>query len=289
MTFTVASGRSAFRALVLAAALSLGLACGGESPTGNDDGGSGNVTVQDVGLNVGESATFTADGEVLALRLPSASSGREYRLAVQSADDGSPSLSVIPMRLTRGDGSSGSGSVSSSRQAAGIGADLPARARDLAIRRRIRENSRDLLVRRGVLPARPSGSGARSGGQIRMSSQVITDSVPQQGDTIQFWFAAQQDFSTPCELSQVDTVTAAVEAVGSRAAVVQDTAAPDPRAFEQGGFDPQDFQEIAATFDTLVVPVDSAYFGTPTDIDDNRRVYILFTPKVNDLDPDDSN
>lgn len=290
MTFTVASGHSGFRALILAAAASVALACGGESPTGNDDGGgSRSVTVQDVGLNVGESATFTADGEVLALRLPSASSGREYRLAVQSADVGSPSLSVIPMRLTRGDGSSGSGSVSSSRQATGIGAGLPARARDLEIRRRIRENSRDLLVRRGVRPARRPASGTGSGGQIRMSSQVITDSVPQEGDTIQFWFAAQQDFSTPCELSQVDTVTAAVEAVGSRAAIVQDTAAPDPTAFSQGGFTSQDFQDIATTFDTLVVPVDSAYFGTPTDIDRNQRVYILFTPKVNELDPDDSN
>ena len=290
MIFTVSCGYPGVRAPILAAVVSVALACGGESPTGNDDGGdSGSVTVQDVGLSVGESATFTADGEVLALRLPSASSGREYRLAVQSADTGSPSLSVIPMRLTRGDGSSGSGSVSSSRQAAGVGADLPARARDLEIRRRIRENSRDLLVRRGVRPARPSASGTGSGGQIRMSSQVITDSVPQEGDTIQFWFAAQQDFSTPCELSQVDTVTAAVEAVGSRAAIVQDTAAPEARALEQGGFDSQDFDEIAANFDTLVVPVDSAYFGTPTDIDSNQRVYILFTPKVNELDREDSN
>lgn len=277
------SGRARFGALFLASAVPVALACGGGDATGPGGG----VTSHDVSLGVGESATYTADGDVLALRLPSASSGREYRLAVQSADAGSPG--AIPMRLTRGDGTSGSGSVSSSRGGAGAGLDLPARARDLQIRRRIRESSRDLLVRHGVRPARTPESGTRSGGQIRMSSQVITDSVPQEGDTIQFWFAAREDFSTPCDLSQVDTVTAVVrvgEQGADRAAIVQDTAATGPL---EGGFSASDFDEIAATFDTLVVPVDSAYFGTPTDIDSNQRVYILFTPKVNELDPDDSN
>lgn len=273
------SGRS--RALTLAAAASMALACGDATGPG------GEVTSHDVSLGVGESAAYAADGSVLSLHLPSASSGREYRLSVQSTATGTPNQ-LIPMRLTRGDGSSGSGSVSSSRGAAGSGLDLPPHAGDLQIRRRIRKSSRDLLVRRGVRPARPSDSETGSGGDVRLSSQVITDSVPQEGDTIQFWFAAQEDFSTPCDLSQVDTVTAAVEVGeqgGDRAAIVQDTAAPGP--FE-GGFTDADFDEIAANFDTLVVPVDSAYFGTPTDIDSNQRVYILFTPKVNELDREDS-
>lgn len=289
MTSNAYSGHSrpsGLGALILAASVSLVLACGGDGQDPMEPGGSGSVTVQDVGLNVGESTTFTADGEVLALRLPSASSGREYRLAVQSADAGSPGL--IPMRLTRGDGSSGSGSVSSSRQAAGAGVDLPPRARDLMIRRKIRENSRDLLVRRGISPARNADSDVSSGGDVRLSSQVITDSVPQQGDTIQFWFTADSSFNTTCSTAEAKEVTAAVEEVGDRAAIVQDTAAPDPSITGQDGFTSQDFQEIAATFDTLVVPVDSAYFGTPTDIDRNQRVYVLFTPKVNQLDPDDS-
>ncbi len=273
-------------AVILGATVSLVLACGGDGqdPMEPGDGG-GSVTVQDVGLNVGESTTFTADGEVLALRLPSASSGREYRLAVQSADAGSPGL--IPMRLTRGDGSSGSGSVSSSRRAAGAGVDLPPRARDLMIRRKIRESSRDLLVRRGISPTRHADSDVSSGGDIRLSSRVPTNTVPDAGDRIQFWFAAQQDFDTPCDTASARTVTAEVKEVGERAIIVQDTAAPEPSVGGLGGFSSTDFQQIAATFDTLVVPVDSAYFGSPTDIDGNDHVYILFTPKVNELDPAD--
>ena len=279
-------------ALILASVVSLVLACGGDvqDPTGpGDDGGNGSVTVQDVGLNVGESATFTADGEVLALRLPSASGGREYRLTVQSANPGSPGLT--PMRLTRGDGSSGSGSVSASRGAAGVGADLPSRTRDLSRRQKIRENARNLLVRRGIRPARPSDSDTGSGPQIRLSSQVPFGRTPTQGELIQFWYTPDSDLNVYCDTARAQKVTAEVK-VGrdgaDRVVIVQDTTAPDPTIGGLGGFSSGDFQDIAATFDTLVVPVDSAYFGTPTDIDDNGRVYILFTPKVNELDEDNT-
>lgn len=284
MTSTV---RLAVRALIVVSSVSLALACGGEDAMGPEAG----VTAYEVGLGVGESATYAADGNVLAVQFPSASAGREYRLAVQSTSTGAPDQ-VIPMRLVRGDGSSGSGSLSASRRAAVPRSGVPPHVRGLMVRQKIRESSREMLVRRGVQPARPSdsgtGSGTGSGGDVSLSSQVPTGRVPQEGEEIQFWFAAQEDFDTPCSLSQVDTVTAVVEEVGDRAAIVQDTAALDPSVAGQGGFSSQDFQEISAAFDTLVVPTDSAYFGTPTDIDHNERVYILFTPKVNELDPEDS-
>lgn len=273
------------RILALAAAASLTLACGRSDATGPDGG----VTVGDVGLAVGEAATFAADGNILALEFPSASDGREYRLAVQSADAGTPDQ-IVPMRLTREGGSSGSGSVSGSRRAAGSGADsdpaagIPPWARDLEIRHRIQEDARRRLARRGVRPARPSGGGG-SGGQVR-ASLLPDGEPPQEGDTLQFWFAAQEDLSTPCSTEDADTVTAAVEHVGERAALVQDTAAPEGGTLGDG-FTDSDFQEISDAFDADVVPTDSAYFGSPTDIDSNERVYILFTPKVNELDPDD--
>lgn len=270
--------QAALRVLTLGAAVTLPLACGGE-PTDPENGGG--ATVHDVGLAVGEAATYPADGQVLKLRLPSASSGREYRLAAQSAAAGTPDQ-LIPMRLTRGDGSSGSGSISGSRRAAGPGT-VPPWAEDLLIRQRIRSDSRRRLVRGGVRPARPSDG--TSGGDVRTSTMLPTGSPPQEGDTLQFWFAARDDFSTTCNTTEAEEVTAVVEDADGRAAIVQDTAAPEG-TITQGGFTSMDFQEIGATFDTLVVPVDSAYFGSPTDIDGNERVFILFTPKVNELDPD---
>lgn len=281
----ITSTSSTLRLLALAAAASLTLACGRSDATGPDGG----VTVRDVGLEVGEAATFAADGSILALDFPSASDGREYRLAVQSAAVGAPDQ-LVPMRLTREAGSSGSGSVSGSRRAADSGAasgpsaGTPPRARDLEFRHRIQEDARRRLARRGVRPARPSGR--TSGGDVRTSSMLPSGAPPQEDDTLEFWYTVQEGLRAPCDTSTAEVVTAVVEEVSDRAAIVQDTAAPEAGAFGEE-FTSTDFQEIGAAFDSLVVPVDSVYFGSPTDIDSNERVYILFTPKVNELDEGD--
>ena len=261
----------------LVSLVSLTAACGGDA-TGPD----GRVSLYDVGLAAGESATYAADGGVLALDFPSTSGGREYRLAVQTAATDVPDQSV-PMRLVLGDGGSASASVSGSRRASGPATAAGAWAGDLLVRQRIRADSRRRLVRDGVRPARFSG--ASYDPDIRTSSMLPSGGPPSEGDTLRFWFPAKEDFSTTCDTDSAETVTAVVERVGQRAAIVQDTAAPDPSVIgDGGGFTSTDFREISAAFDTLVVPTDSAYFGSPTDIDANERVYILFTPRVNELD-----
>jgi len=70
---------------------------------------------------------------------------------------------------------------------------------------------------------------------------------------------------------------ARVEAVSQRAIVVADTSNP------AGGLTRADFQSLAATFDTLVYPVDVRNFGAPNDLDENGKVVIFFTRAVNDL------
>lgn len=70
-----------------------------------------------------------------------------------------------------------------------------------------------------------------------------------------------------------------VVAVTSRAIVVADTANPP------NGFTTQDYQYFAAGFDTLIYPVDTLNFGTPTDKDGNQRVLLFFTRAVNELTP----
>jgi hypothetical protein len=69
--------------------------------------------------------------------------------------------------------------------------------------------------------------------------------------------------------------TGRVMVVSQHAIILADTGAP------ANGFTTADYQEIAAAFDTLVFPVDSANFGNPTDIDGNGRALIFFTQTVN--------
>lgn len=73
-----------------------------------------------------------------------------------------------------------------------------------------------------------------------------------------------------------------VVAVSTRAIVVADDANPT------GGFTNAEYASIAATFDTLVDPLDRNAFGDPTDIDGNGRVVLFYTRTVNELTPANS-
>jgi Bacterial Ig-like domain (group 2) len=70
-----------------------------------------------------------------------------------------------------------------------------------------------------------------------------------------------------------------VVAVSNRAVIVADTMNP------AGGFTQADYEHVAATFDTLIYPVNVAAFGEPLDVDQNGRVVIFYTRAVNELTP----
>lgn len=74
--------------------------------------------------------------------------------------------------------------------------------------------------------------------------------------------------------------TARVAAISNSAIIVSDTSNPS------GGFTDAEYQNFAVAMDTLVMPVDTAAFGVPSDIDHNNRVVILFTKAVNALTTD---
>jgi hypothetical protein len=76
---------------------------------------------------------------------------------------------------------------------------------------------------------------------------------------------------------------ARIAAVGTRSVVLADTLNP------VGGFTDADYQRFADRFDNLVYPLDTDNFGTPSDIDGNGRVGILFTAAVNEMTPANSN
>lgn len=75
------------------------------------------------------------------------------------------------------------------------------------------------------------------------------------------------------------TAQATVVAVSNRAIILADTTSPT------GGFTTADYQAIATEFDNIIYQTDTKYFGTPSDIDGNGKVEILFTPEVNKQTP----
>ncbi|HEX6750163.1 MAG TPA: Ig-like domain-containing protein [Longimicrobium sp.] len=52
-----------------------------------------------------------------------------------------------------------------------------------------------------------------------------------------------------------------------------------------GGFTAAEYQSIADEFEAKIYPTDIANFGTPTDLDANGKVIILYTRAVNELTP----
>ncbi|MBI1809339.1 MAG: hypothetical protein HYR75_05520, partial [Gemmatimonadetes bacterium] len=106
---------------------------------------------------------------------------------------------------------------------------------------------------------------------IPLSNIVGLPATPTVGQTVQM----NVNVSDACLNPQQRK--ARVAAVSKNAIILADTAAP------AGGFTDADFASFATTFDTLIYPLDTAAFGVPTDIDQNGRIVIFFTPAVNAL------
>ncbi|MBC8088120.1 MAG: hypothetical protein H7Z40_12700 [Phycisphaerae bacterium] len=96
------------------------------------------------------------------------------------------------------------------------------------------------------------------------------------GDTLTFRVGNAAS-SNLCSTFQ--SVRAVVKAVSSKATIVQDISAPP------GGFSQTDFLEMAGEFDSVIYPTDASWFGTPTDVNADARITILFTPEINKLTP----
>jgi hypothetical protein len=141
----------------------------------------------------------------------------------------------------------------------------------------------DLALRRSekqTVP--PRVAGARAWYQLRTSNGVLANAIPSTvsvGQVISL--NAQADPSHPCDAPI--NIGARVTAVSNHAVIVADTGNPLPT------FSDAEYVSFAATFDTLVYPLDINAFGQPTDIDNNGgRIVIFFTKEVNKLTPRNS-
>jgi hypothetical protein len=127
--------------------------------------------------------------------------------------------------------------------------------------------------RSATFPA--TGAPTAGGFDLTRSASVIP-STAQVGDTV------------TVNVNGVDACTnavyhkARVAAIGTHAIILDDVGNPRP------GFTDADYARYAARFDTLVYPLDVGAFGTPTDIDGNGHIGLIFTYAVNQLTPRNS-
>ncbi len=79
--------------------------------------------------------------------------------------------------------------------------------------------------------------------------------------------------------SSADPKSGRVAAVGTNSIILNDTENP------AGGYTDPDYAAIAATFDTLVFPMDTTAFGAPTNISGYGKIILFYTRAVNALTP----
>lgn len=130
---------------------------------------------------------------------------------------------------------------------------------------RLREYERQLMRARGHEARTAFGAGAM---QLSRNASRAAIAV---GDTI--------TLKVPTSCTAANTITAVIRAEGTFAIAVEDTEAP------AGGFTDADYAAIVAEFDSDIYPTDILYFGSPSDLDSNGKIFLVYTPQVNKLTP----
>lgn len=120
------------------------------------------------------------------------------------------------------------------------------------------------------LPRLAAGTDA----EVALRSAASAMAPPVVGDTIRFRIANLASPTNLCDT--VRSVLTTVRAVGTAGVWVTDNNNPATDALTLA-----EIQAYSDTFDTKIYAVDTLYFGTPSDIDNNQRVFIVLTIEVN--------
>lgn len=106
---------------------------------------------------------------------------------------------------------------------------------------------------------------------VHLGERVVT-AVPNAGDTIRFKVPAS---SSPC--TNFTSILTRVRVVGSAGIWVTDTANPKT----SDSLSLADIQAASNAFDGQIYATDTLFFGKPSDIDGNQRVFVVLTKQVN--------
>ena len=232
--------------------------------------------VNPLSMSVGQVSIQSGPAAVSCITIAAATENSQLLFITANANSASDdkqtvAVSFLPSTIA-------SISPAGSFAAAGLSADMrlvaqSAERRD-AIETRIRGAESQLLR------AMSARGGTRAAAQRLSANASISMSTSQAalgvGDTITY---RVPDVLASNLCTNYATVRAVVKAVGKKSQIVQDVNA------STNGFTAADFTAIAAEFDDLTFKTDTAWFGSPTDINKDGRITILYTPEVNKFTP----
>lgn len=194
------------------------------------------------------------------------SSSGTSNLSVQISAGGSEPPSAV------GGAEASVGTVPETLPAHGFSGGVP--QRDWAFHRALREReARELTPRIPTARAayREGTAGGTEPAAALSTGAPASVAPPGEGDLL--------ELNAGASCNAIDPRTGRVMAVGEHALVVADTTNP------AGGFTMEDYERFAATFDTLVYPLNTDHFGERTDLDGSGRTTFFFTRAVNELTP----
>jgi hypothetical protein len=138
--------------------------------------------------------------------------------------------------------------------------------------------------RSGLTLHSPSGLPLSSRFSVRRSAQAATASVPVVGQVVNVNVPNANPAPGKNLCTDFFQTQAVVASVSQKAILMVDTLdGPPALLFTQAQMD-----SITQEFDNVTYPTDAAYFNTPTDIDGNGRIIMLFTGEINKLTPPNS-
>jgi hypothetical protein len=199
-----------------------------------------------------------------------------YLLGVQSVS--ALASSVTPVTLTANAASDGGvlamrepgAPLTSALRASGSALASVLVSPDDARWRQHRAAEAEMRVRERQIAAGITRRAAAPSALPRISGRQVTETV-QVGDTVPINFP---DISKNFCTTSIP-ITTVVRAVGTKGIWLEDVENPT------GGYTSGDFTTLSNIFDNDIYASDVAYFGAPTDLDNNGRVVIVTTKEVN--------
>ena len=222
-------------------------------------------------LTLGQATVLSGPAAVSCITIASATSATSLLFITANANSVPNDKRTFSVSLTNGTASSVA-SANAMFANGGLSAEMRAVAQSFeqrdAIENRIRQ-AEGRIVR--AMPANRASVQSQSGAASNVSASLSVAAVAL-GDTITY---RVPDVLSTNLCSTFFAVRGVVKAVGRKAQIAVDVNAPTT------GLSAADLTAIATEFDDLIFKTDTSWFGSPTDINKDGRITILYTPEVN--------
>lgn len=260
------------RTLLVASLAAALVAC--DTPAGPDNGSiaceADGATGVTLAMNVGDVATVSGPAQLACIRVQASASPSRYLFIPANVTDRQDVRVAATIKATE------SGSATATQLAALLGAGSgapshrPFLVSDTRIDDRIRAFERSPEFRRAL-------ENRRRRTETRDARFAVAAAEPPAVGSSLTIRVPNFDDNTANACDNPISITTTVKAVGENSVIIVDDNAPSD------GLTDADYVDIASEFDTLIYPVDTTYFGVPSDIDVDGRIFILYTPEVNKL------